>query len=52
MDTPLTVPPIPFGCSHLKCLRIHKFAELLRVAVPCITWLFKTYRKGTHHPWR
>ena len=52
MDTPLTAPPVPLECSHLKYLKIHKFAELLRVAVPCITWLFKAYQKGTHHPWR
>ena len=51
MDTPLTAPPVPPECSHLKYLKIHKFAELLQVAVPCTTWLFKTYRKGTHHPW-
>ena len=41
MDTPLTVPRVPLECSCLKCLKAHKFAELLRVAVPCITWLFK-----------
>ena len=52
MDTPLTAPPVPPECSHLKYLKIHKFAELLQVAVPCTTWLFKTYWKGTHHPWR
>ena len=46
MDTPPTVPRVPFGCSCLKYLKAHKFAELLRVAVPCITWLSKTYWKG------
>ena len=41
VDTPLTVPRVPLGCSCLEYLKAHKFAELLRVAVPCITWLFK-----------
>ena len=52
MDTPLTVPHAPLGCSSLKCLKADKFAELLRVAVLCITWLSKIYRKRTYHPWR
>ena len=52
MDTPLTAPHTPPECSSLKCLKADRFAELLRVAVPCITWLSKIYRKRTYHPWR
>ena len=52
MDTPLTVPGIPLECSCLKYLRARQFTELLQVAVPCITWLFKIYRKRTYHTWR
>ena len=51
VDTPLTVPHAPPECSNLKCLKSGKFAELLRVAVPCITWLSQIYRKRTYHPW-
>ena len=52
MDTPITIPRVPLGCSYLKRLKAHKFAELFRVAVPCITWLFKIYRKRTYHAWQ
>ena len=51
MDTPLTVPHVPPECSNLKGLEADKFAELSQVAVPCITWLSKIYRKRTYHPW-
>ena len=50
VGTLLTVPLFPLECSYLECLRAYEFAELLRVTVPCVTWLFKVYRKGTHHP--
>ena len=50
VDTPLTVSLFPLECSYLECLKAYKFAELLRVTVPYVTWLFKVYRKGTHHP--
>ena len=52
MDTPLTVPHAPPECSNLECLKDDRFAELSRVAVPCITWLSQIYRKRTYHSWR
>ena len=36
---PLTVPPFHLEYNHLRCLEAYKFAELLKIAIPCVAWL-------------